>query len=119
MYFDIRTPESDETMAAGGKYSMGFSHGVEQARPIVDLEHRVKWIENRVKCLSWVGAIATTAFVVSLLLKIKKRFHGKRKEKKGEEANEEGDEIRGSLKQVTTVRKFRRHARDFEINELS
>ena len=117
-------------MEADGKYSMDFLHGVEQARPVVDLndrvtwiENRVQWIENRVKILSLMAAFATsfviTFFVTTYILETNKHFIKKLKWKRDKKTNDEENEIRENRKEAVATKNFRRHARDFDIVELT
>jgi len=101
-------------MQADSKYNIGYEHGIKQARPIVDLEHRVKDIESRFKLLSWGGAALAAISLVTLVLKLPKLFNGKNKDKKREH-NKEREDNEGRRNGTVTGRKFRRHARAFKL----
>ena len=105
---------SDEIMQADNKYSIGYEHGINQARPIVDLEHRVKDVENRVKLLSWGGAALAAVSLVSLLLKLPKLFKGKDKDKK-RDYSKGRENYEGNRNGTKTDQKLRLHARAFKL----
>src|SRR5438046_870127 len=99
-------------MQVDNKYSIGYEHGINQARPIVDLEHRVKDVENRVKILSWGGAALAAVSLASLFLKLPKLFKGKDKDKESDYSKGRKDN-EGHGNGTMTDQKFRRHARAF------
>jgi hypothetical protein len=113
------------------KYSLGYSHGVEQARAVVDLEHRLKWIEGRTRVLSWASAIAATLTAFTVLWKIpflrnifsrraeEKEFLQWKMGKKKAEEEDEALEFNAAVdKEQPKPRKFRRHAREFNLEKL-
>ena len=101
-------------MQARNKYTIGYEHGINQARPIVDLEHRVKDVESRVKILSWGGAALVAISLVKLVLKLPKLLKAKAKDKERERNKaKEGND--GRRNGTVTGQKFRRHARSFKL----
>jgi hypothetical protein len=52
------------------KYSLGFTHGVEQARPIVDLEQRVNGVEGSLRAGKWILGITALIVAISTLGKL-------------------------------------------------
>jgi hypothetical protein len=101
-------------MQPDSKYSIGYEHGINQARPIVDLEHRVKDIEGRVRILTLGGAALVAISLLTLIFKLPKLFKGKGKDKERERDKGKGDN--GDRRNGTvTGQKFRRHARAFKL----
>lgn len=111
-------------MDSFSRYDLGYVHGVEQARPIVDLEHHVKKLEGRIRFLTWATGFAATVSAVTVLFSIRNLF---RKRNKKDSLQKEEIE-RGTVgleegKNAITIdgqgdpkaRKARRHVRDFEI----
>lgn len=104
------------------RYSLGYTHGIEQARPIVDLEHRVKGLEHQVSLLGWVGTFVGGYLAAKVLYGITHSIkglmmgsgpidNGKAKTEGNviEEPNEDGNTRRTNQKSV------RQHTRDFNI----
>ena len=104
-------------MQADSKYNIGYEHGVNQARPLVDLEYRVKGIDSRVKILSW-GSVALGAIsLVKLVLKLPRLFKGKDKDKDKERKQYKGrEDNEGRRNRTVTGQEFRRHARAFKLS---
>jgi hypothetical protein len=103
------------------EYSLGYVHGVIQARPLVDLEHKVKSTETRVTILTWGGAILGTITllntIIPLVRKLLRGSKGGDKNHYGKQGKNEHDmtqEEKGNGTK-TNDHKFRRHVRDFNI----
>ena len=114
-------------MEHDSKYSLGYTHGVEQARPIVDLGHRVTRVEDSLKVGKWVLGITALMMAISMLGKtsiINKIF--RRKEDKKDWRKDEHKEKRdwkqvlheGRQNNVTKTEAIvvRRHAREFNVS---
>lgn len=121
--FDDHTPHkldgnlstaSDNIMQADSRYSIGYEHGISQARPIVDLEHRVKDIGSRVKMLTWGFSTLAAISLLNFILKLPKLFKGKGKDK-GKEHNKGKENNEGRRNGTVNGQKFRRHARAFKL----
>jgi hypothetical protein len=113
-------------MKPDGKYSLGYTHGVEQARPIVDLEHRLTKVEEILKVGKWVLGVTAVIVAISTLGNlpiIRNIFRRKedREEGRKEEAKEKPNWKRiveeGGRNNSTAGagKKVRRHAREFNV----
>lgn len=108
-------------MDSFNRYDLGYVHGVEQARPIVDLEHQVRKLEGRIKVVSWVTAFTATVSAITLLFSIRNMFRKRNKDGLERKEAKTGVELKEGEKVVTTkagehkARKVRRHVRDFQI----
>ena len=115
-------------MEPESRYSLGFTHGVEQARPIVDLEHRVSSVEGSLKVGKWILGITALIVAISTLgrIPIVRNILGRKEEKddgKKEEYKEKPNWKRiigeGRTNNATAAagRKVRRHAREFIVSQ--
>lgn len=109
-------------MDSFGRYDLGYVHGVEQARPIVDLEHRVRNLEGRIKVVSWITAFTAAISAITLLFSIRNMFRKGIKDGLEKKETKNGVELKEGKEAVTTAgegehkaRKVRRHVRDFQI----
>jgi hypothetical protein len=117
-------------MENGNDFSNGYERGLKEARPVIELEQRVKSIGGRVKLLSWAGAIGVTlsALVLIAKLPIFKHFFGRKADEKEflkwkEERRraEIEDQLleknaSGVTLEVINGRNVRRHARQFIVD---
>jgi len=105
------------------QYSLGYTHGVQQARPVVDLEHRVTKLESRVNFLRWAAAVASIVGGVLFIwnLPVFQKFMG-RKADESEFLQWKSDRVRSEAIAANNTSKRHqtrqaRHARDFRIVE--
>jgi hypothetical protein len=102
-------------------YSLGYTHGIQQARPVVDLEHRVTQLESRVHFLNWAAAVASLVggFLFVWNLPLFKNFMGRKADEK-EFLRWKSDKARSEAKNQTATSKRERqprHIRDFRVAE--
>lgn len=117
-------------MATESDFSKGYECALREARPVIELEHRVKSIEGRVRLLSWAGAIgaAISAIFIIAKLPIFKNFFGRKADereflrwKEEKRRAEVADDLleknaTGAIPQeFYTGQKRRRHAREFIV----
>jgi hypothetical protein len=111
-------------MDSFGRYDLGYVHGVEQARPIVDLEHYVKKLEGKIRLLTWATGFAATISAVTVLFSIRNLFRKRNKKDSLEREEAKSGTVKlgeGKVAISTNgqgdhkARKARRHVRDFEI----
>jgi len=115
-------------MEPESKYSLGYTHGVEQARPIVDLEHRVNKVEGSLKAGKWILGITAIIVAISTLAKLPiiRNILGRKEDKDGGKKDEHKEKpnwkriIEEGRKNNTTEaagKKVRRHAREFIVSQ--
>jgi len=97
----------------------GYTHGVEQARRIVDLERRVKGLEQGVSFIGgFAGGYVGTLVLYAITDFVKGRIMGSGSTDDGR-AKKEGNIIQELNKDGNTKgtnrKNVRRHARDFDI----
>jgi hypothetical protein len=105
------------------RYNLGYTRDVEQARPIVGLEHRVKRLEHGQNVLGFIGGFiggyiaGRTLVIIAYFIKDRMMGSGSINYGKAKtegnvmwELNEGGNTRRANGKNV------RRHARDFNIH---
>jgi hypothetical protein len=111
-------------------FSKGYERALKEARPVIELEHRVKSIENRVKVLTWAGVIGATISTIMFIvnLPIFKNFFGRKADEK-EFLKWKEEKRRAEIEDDILERnatgginadffkggKFRRHAREFVL----
>ena len=115
-------------MNSENDFSKGYERGLNEARPVIELEHRVKAIGSRAKLLSWAGARGGTIAALILIAKLPifKNFFGRKADEKeflkwkeekrrAEVADEllEKNAAGGITSEFINERKVRRHAREF------
>lgn len=112
-------------------FNKGYERALKEARPVIELEHRVKSIESRVKVLTWAGVIGATISTIMFVVKLPifKNFFGRKadekeflkwkEEKRRAEIEDEileGNATGGINADFFKGRKVRRqHARDFVL----
>ena len=117
-------------MDSDNGFSKGYETALKEARPVIELEHRVKSIEGRVKLLSWAGAIGVTISAILFVAKLPifKNFFGRKadereflrwkEEKRRAEIEDELVEknvTEGIPPEFYKGQKRRRHARQFIV----
>ena len=65
-------------------FNKGYERALNEARPVIELEHRVKSIESRVKVLTWAGVIGATISTIMFIVKLPifKNFFGRKADEK-------------------------------------
>jgi hypothetical protein len=111
-------------------FSKGYERALKEARPVIELEHRVNSIESRVKVLTWAGVIGVTISTIMFIVKLPifKNFFGRKADEKEflrwKEEQRRAEIEDNMLERNATDRinaefvyegKVRRHARDFVL----
>ena len=117
-------------MDTDNEFSKGYDRALREARPVIELEHRVKSVEGRLKFLSWAGAIGATLSAIFIITKLPifKNFFGRKADEKEflrwKEEKRRAEVADDLLEKNATVaippefqneHKRRKHARDFIV----